>query len=276
MALPMLKSAVACADFSKTVQPYISQLNDLPQQVFQSATSPQALKDLYLNTNPLVSAFAFSLFLAPIFLVISEINRNYSQVDRAWRPQVLLFTVTTPTYLLLLTSPIVTPDMTDMIFSQFMLVSVFLAFTADQQQWGILTVPALIPTNFQNAKKSYQSTAKVPPGSRFSARDLDRGFLTKGLWSLSRHPNFLAEQSVWITLYLWSCWTTHTYYNWSGVGAVAYMALFQASTWFTELITAKKYPDYKIYQQRVGKFVPSLVGGAIGELNDDAGEKKKV
>lgn len=258
MAIPMLKSAVACADFSRTVQPYISQLNDLPQQVLQSATSLQALKELYLNTNPLISAFAFSLFLAPIFLVVSEINKNYSQVDRVWsllptvynlhyavygharglptqrlnsltiisaiwsvrswnhlrhvrmlthpgtidiqllaqrwlhsrfgglsmgnptkthkstsilylqrhiyffstkcthtpksfapvlqlnRPQVLLFTITTPTYLLLLTSSIVKPDMTDMVFGQFMLIAVFLAFIADQQQWG--TLPPF-PTN---------------------------------------------------------------------------------------------------------------------------------
>lgn len=84
MALPIVKSAVTCADFSRTVQPYLSQLNDLPQQIYHSATSLQALKELYLGTNPLVSAFAFSLFLVPIFLVVSEINRNYSQVDRVW------------------------------------------------------------------------------------------------------------------------------------------------------------------------------------------------
>lgn len=84
MAIPILKTAVACADFSRTVQPYISHLNDLPQQIYQSATNLQALKEIYLNTNPLVSAFAFSLFLVPIFLVVSEINRNYSQVDRVW------------------------------------------------------------------------------------------------------------------------------------------------------------------------------------------------
>ncbi|KAL9016179.1 MAG: hypothetical protein Q9185_006452 [Variospora sp. 1 TL-2023] len=84
MALPMLKSATACADFERTVQPYLSQLDDLPRQIYQSATDLQALKTIYLNTNPLVSAFAFSLFLVPIFLVISEITRNYSQVDRVW------------------------------------------------------------------------------------------------------------------------------------------------------------------------------------------------
>lgn len=84
MALPVIRSIVDCTDFSKTVSPYIGQLYDLPQQLFENITNLQALKVLYVSTNPLISAFAFSLFLFPIFLVVSEINRNYSQVDRCW------------------------------------------------------------------------------------------------------------------------------------------------------------------------------------------------
>lgn len=84
MSLPVIKSAVDAADFSKTVLPYVSQLYDLPQQILQSISNPQALKVLYISTNPLISAFALSLFLFPIFLVASEINKNYSQVDRFW------------------------------------------------------------------------------------------------------------------------------------------------------------------------------------------------
>jgi steroid 5-alpha reductase family enzyme len=45
---------------------------------------------------------------------------------------------------------------------------------------------------FQQAKKEYLKTAKVPPG--FEQEDLDRGFVVTGLWSWSRHPNFAAEQ----------------------------------------------------------------------------------
>lgn len=39
---------------------------------------------------------------------------------------------------------------------------------------------------------------------------------------------------------------------------MSYLILFQASTWLTELITAKKYPDYQQYQARVGKFLPNI------------------
>ena len=84
MALPVIKSIADCTDFSKTVLPYIGQLYDLPQQVFDNITNVQALKVLYVSTNPLISAFAFSLLIFPIFLMVSEINRNYSQVDRCW------------------------------------------------------------------------------------------------------------------------------------------------------------------------------------------------
>lgn len=78
---------------------------------------------------------------------------------------------------------------------------------------------------------------------------------------------------MWVTLYAWSCWVTESYYNWTGIGAVAYLALFQASTLFTESITAKKYGDYKIYQQRVGKLLPSLWKGGVADMNEEKAEK---
>ena len=84
MALPLIRSIADCTDYSKTILPYTSQLYDLPQQIFDNITNLQALKVLYVSTNPLISAFTFSLFLFPVFLVISEVNRNYSQVDRCW------------------------------------------------------------------------------------------------------------------------------------------------------------------------------------------------
>lgn len=84
MSLPQIASLADCTDFSKTVSPYVPQLYDLPQQVLQSISDPQALQQVYLATNPLISALAFSLFLTPVVLIVSEINKNYSQVDRLW------------------------------------------------------------------------------------------------------------------------------------------------------------------------------------------------
>lgn len=59
-------------------------------------------------------------------------------------------------------------------------------------------------------------------------------------------------------LYQWGCFESNTLYNWTGAGALGYLVLFQASTYFTEWISAGKYPEYKDYKQLVGQFVPSL------------------
>jgi hypothetical protein len=84
MSLPVAKILTECSDFQKTVLPYLPQLYDLPQQLARSYNNPPEVRNIYLATNPLISAFALSLFLAPLFLIISEINKNYSQVDRCW------------------------------------------------------------------------------------------------------------------------------------------------------------------------------------------------
>ena len=83
-AVPLIKSLPDCADFTKVAQPYLPQLFALPQQFLQSASSLDDLKHFYVSTNPLISGLAISLALAPIFLIVSEINKNYSQVDRCW------------------------------------------------------------------------------------------------------------------------------------------------------------------------------------------------
>jgi len=169
-------------------------------------------------------------------------------------------------------------DIGDMAFSGAMVAFVALSFMADQQQWSECVPTVLIPRtdghlplDFQSAKHEYLKTAKHP--SKYHQEDLDRGFNVVGLWSWSRHPNFAAEQGVWVTLYTWSCYVTKTYYNWTGIGAIAYLVLFQASTWFTELVSARKYPEYPEYQKRVGKFVPRLSSDLPGNFSDQYGKK---
>ncbi|KZF24168.1 DUF1295-domain-containing protein [Xylona heveae TC161] len=327
--LPVVKTVSDCADFSRTVLPYLPQLRELPSQIFHSIQDPQQLKEIYVSTNPLILAFAFSLFLSPLFLFSSQINKNYSQVDRFWSilptlynahfvtwahmvglptlrqdtliafsvvwslrltynywrkggysigsedyrwkivqswmspslfflfnvvfistfQSILLFLITTPTYVLLLASRVTGNENTtgDLVFSRVLMALILVEFFADQQQWA-----------FQEAKKEYQKTAKVP--RKFNQEDLDRGFVVSGLWSWSRHPNFAAEQAIWIILYQWGCYTTDTLFNWTVVGSIFYAFLFQGSTWLTESISAKKYPEYREYQKLVPKFIPKLLG----------------
>lgn len=84
MALPRLSSLEDCGDFSKTVEVFLPQLYALPSQILENIGSPAALTQLYIDTNPLISGFVGSLAWGFVFLVVSEINRNWSQVDRLW------------------------------------------------------------------------------------------------------------------------------------------------------------------------------------------------
>lgn len=84
MALPTVATFEECADFSQTVAPFLPQLYELPQQLLNSYSSRDELLQLYIATNPMISALALGLFLFPIVWIASEVNRNYSQVDRLW------------------------------------------------------------------------------------------------------------------------------------------------------------------------------------------------
>lgn len=96
--LPAVSSVQQCASYELTVAPFLPQLRGLPKAVLDASSSSSPfyeLWDLYLATNPIVLNVALILVLAPIFLIVSEINKNYSQVDRFWS---LLPTVFNSTY----------------------------------------------------------------------------------------------------------------------------------------------------------------------------------
>jgi len=84
MALPPVQSLEDCSDYFKTIEPLIPQLYALPDAFLQVIQGRQSFLHLYTSTNPLVSGFALSVFLGGVFLIVSEVNKNYSQVDRCW------------------------------------------------------------------------------------------------------------------------------------------------------------------------------------------------
>lgn len=112
---------------------------------------------------------------------------------------------------------------------------------ADQQQW-----------NYQNEK--YQAKQ----GEREMTPAYEKGFLDTGLWGVVRHPNYAAEQGVWILFYLFSVTATGLWINWSIMGALLLILLFKGSSDFSEEISAGKYPEYSDYQKRVPRFIPGL------------------
>jgi len=58
------------------------------------------------------------------------------------------------------------------------------------------------------------------------------------------------------------------------VGAISYVLLFQGSTWFTELLTSRKYPEYKEYKKRVGRFLPKIGTSLPGDFSDQKADPK--
>lgn len=113
---------------------------------------------------------------------------------------------------------------------------------ADKQQWA-----------FQRKKwamiRSGKTLEELPA-------PYNKGFNTCGLWSVSRHPNYMAEQAIWVSFYLFSIGAGVGIINWSMIGALLLIVLFTASTNLVEGISGDKYPEYAEYCKKVNKFLP--------------------
>jgi steroid 5-alpha reductase family enzyme len=119
-----------------------------------------------------------------------------------------------------------------------LLASLFIGFViletiADHQQWI-----------FQNNKNKNPNQLK--------------GFLSTGLWRIVRHPNYAAEQALWIVFYLFSVAATGIWINWSIMGCILLIVLFKGSSDFSENISVGKYPEYKEYQKSTPRFIPFI------------------
>ncbi len=131
----------------------------------------------------------------------------------------------------------------DYILAAAFLLFVIIETIADQQQW-----------NFQKEKWRQIKAGEKTRG------EYAQGFVSSGLWKWVRHPNFMAEQAIWICFYLFSVAVTGRWFNWSVAGSLLLLLLFQGSSDFSEGISASKYPAYADYQKRTGRFFPKLFG----------------
>jgi steroid 5-alpha reductase family enzyme len=77
-----------------------------------------------------------------------------------------------------------------------------------------------------------------------------------GLWSRSRHPNYLGEISFWCGLYLFGL-AADPHWWWTIAGPAVMVLLFQtASIPMMETRSMQRRPDYADYQARVPKLLP--------------------
>jgi steroid 5-alpha reductase family enzyme len=105
---------------------------------------------------------------------------------------------------------------------------------ADEQQW-----------RFQRAKR-----AALARGETHAP------FLTTGLFALSRHPNFFAEQALWWVVALFALVAGAR--GWLAIfaGPVVLVGLFHGSTRFTEELSLRRYPSYAEYQRKTARTIP--------------------
>ena len=127
----------------------------------------------------------------------------------------------------------------DYLLAALILGIVVIETIADQQQW-----------NYHNEKRKAKTAGGDVP------EKYKKGFVHTGLWGKVRHPNYAAEQSVWIVFYFFSVSATGNWLNWSVIGAILLVLLFWGSSNFSESISSGKYPDYEEYQKRVPRFFP--------------------
>jgi steroid 5-alpha reductase family enzyme len=128
----------------------------------------------------------------------------------------------------------------DYVLAVIYVALVVMEFVADQQQF-----------DFQKEKYRRKNAGE-------DLGEYADGFIQTGLWSKMRHPNYFAEQAIWVVFYLFSVAATGEWLNWTIVGAVLLLILFKGSSNFSEEISAKKYPKYADYQKRVGRFLPKF------------------
>lgn len=152
--------------------------------------------------------------------------------------QVLILLFSTP---LLLAAKNSSAELTvlDFIAAGFMLLFILIETISDNQLF-----------NFHLQKQH-----KLLPDGRFS-ESLSKGFMMDGFWKYVRHPNFAAEQSIWVSFYFFGVAASGEVFNWTLAGPVLLILLFVGSSDFTESISMKKYPDYANYKNEVPKFIP--------------------
>jgi len=165
----------------------------------------------------------------------------------------------------------------DYVLGALAVADIAMEFVADNQQYS-----------FQTYKRTGVTEKNEWPGARiqWTPQDAKRGFVTRGLWAWSRHPNFFCEQTFWVIITLFpllapeapnlSLPLTSMTPLWPLMPALVLCSLFVSSTRFTESISLSKYPEaYKAYQSRVSMFVPFLtpVWGLVLQLR---GRKAQV
>ncbi|MGA0877543.1 MAG: DUF1295 domain-containing protein [Ilumatobacteraceae bacterium] len=93
---------------------------------------------------------------------------------------------------------------------------------------------------------------------RFNRTKSPGDVLDQGLWSRSRHPNYLGEMLWWWSLWFFALGADPDSW-WTGIGALAMTIMFfTASIPIAEQRSAERRPGWEAYQQRTPMVLPRL------------------
>lgn len=119
---------------------------------------------------------------------------------------------------------------------------------ADDQRWAF----------HERKAAAARAGGEGAAGAAAAAADEEaaQGFVSSGLFRLSRHPNYFGELGFWWSVFAMGCLAGGTLVHWTLLGPLALSAVFAGSTILTESITAAKYPAYAEYRRRTSVLVP--------------------
>lgn len=149
----------------------------------------------------------------------------------------------------------------DMVLVVMFLIFFMFEYLGDEQQWS-----------FQSRKYQWKADCKEKKDlSQYSSaevEDFERGFLIKGLFAYSRHPNYFGELFMWWTIWAFTLSSQYTafqqsfhifdLYNYACYSSIIMTLLFPRSSKITEKISLSKYPAYKHYMSKVNMIIPSF------------------
>ena len=102
---------------------------------------------------------------------------------------------------------------------------------------------------------TYKNSISIEERRKHKNEDIRNGFYTKGLFKYCRHPNYFCEQAIWVTLYSFTI-QRNKFYNFTILGSILLILLFQGSMQFSESITLSKYKEYNTYRKKTPQCIP--------------------
>lgn len=161
-------------------------------------------------------------------------------------------------------------NLLDLVFTILFIIFFIIEAVADEQQYSFQTQKY----EWINEQKSEGPKSSKSKFSQDQIEDFKRGFLVKGLFSYSRHPNYFGDIFLWWCIYAFSLSAQYSnltsmfsLFNYSMLSALLMSYLFQLSVAVTEKISAGKYPEYSYYQSKIGRILPSSLTPYAPKMN---------